>query len=100
MNINTYGKTYTFYDSSRQFLITVKTEFLHRCFDPATHDVYDLNTQYLLSKFLHNPAGPAVVDTFTGLNQYWIDGKRLSDKDSEQFSARIRYEGKLMDLIS
>ncbi len=98
--ITPVGKTYTFYDASKQFLLTVKSEFLNRCWLPSAYDVYTLNTEYFLSKFLHNPTGPAIVDVINGINQYWINGKRLTDEDGETFALRAKYEDKLMDLIS
>lgn len=91
------GELYTFLDCSGQFQFTVKTEFLNRCYRPNDYDTYTLNNTYYITKWLHNPSGPAVVDTVNKTQQWWINGKLIPQEEAERMMHRLKFNDKLLN---
>jgi len=93
--------THTFQDSRKKFTLTVKIEFLKKCEKPIEYDAYDLNNKFCMFKFLHNPAGPALIRHEDNYEEYWIDGKNLAHANPElnkKMKHTNKFNKKLEDL--
>lgn len=93
------NELYTFKTCCGRYQITVKGSFLQRCRTPSDWDTYDLNNQFGMAKFIHNPSGPAIIDFEHNLVQYWLDGKHLTREEGEKIAHQFHFNNKLMDVL-
>lgn len=76
------GECITFITGCGRFQISVKPEFVRKYGEGVLkEDIYNLNVRYNFSKYLHNPLEAAIVDLQYGVEQYFIDGRKLTDKE-------------------
>lgn len=74
---------YTFKDKDQRYELSVKTEFLQKCPKPEDYTAFELNEQFYMWKYLHNPDGPAIIrfdqkdkdDPTQPRHEYWINGE-------------------------
>ncbi len=87
----------------KKFTLCVKNNFLEKCSNPETMSSFDLNNKHYLFKFLHNPAGPAVIRHKDNRKSYWVDGVCL-DKEDPARAKKIEFDSnfsaKLDDIVN
>ena len=73
-----------FFSSSGEYRYSVTLEFLTICPFPERATDRELFCTYSITKYLHNPHGPAFVHIPTGYEEYWKNGQELSDAARER----------------
>lgn len=73
------NKTITFNSSCGRFTFTAFTSFVEKHPEAIGHDVYDLMVRFDLKKYLHNDAGPAIIDNQSGNVDFWMNGKKVDN---------------------
>jgi len=92
--------TYTFFECSGRYRFTVKMEFIYkRCSHPDKFDCYDLMIVYGMRQYLHNTAGPAIVDTKEKIDQWWINGSPVAKVHVERTIHHHSFHDKLINDI-
>ena len=75
------NETITFISSDR-FQITVLLSFVEKYGESILEeDLWNLNTKYGVSNYLHNRLDAAIVDMKYGTKQYWLNGEQMTDKE-------------------
>jgi hypothetical protein len=67
---------------NNEFEVTVKVSFFKEGFDPGKITIQELLKDQELFRYLHNPAGPAIVNVKNGYKSYWLNGKPLTEEDA------------------
>lgn len=92
------AETFTFVDKSGLFEWTFKREALKN-FDILKDATWENLHQYKFQEFLHNTKGPAVRHTKVPFEQYYINGKLLSDEEAEKMKHDIQFHEKFDKVI-
>ena len=93
---------WSFKDCTGAYTFTAKIKFKKKCYQPEDYDVYNLNTLFNMSQYLHNPVGPAIIKP-NGEVEYWMDGVNLTfcDKDAANVIENYyKFNDKLLDIIN
>ena len=72
------SKTYTFKNEKVQ--VTVKSDFLIKCPDPESIDMFTLINDFNLFDYLHNTEGPAFVGAMSSIKLWAVHGQVFDDE--------------------
>ena len=86
---------YTFTSVCGRFDVTVRYNFCNRCNNASDHSFYDLINTYNITRYLHNPNGPAIINKETGEVQYWLNG----ENKTEITIHNAKFHNSLMDIL-
>ena len=93
-------ETYTFISDNKIFQTTIKSEFLKIIAKPETVPYEQLMTEHGMSQYLHNPHGPAVKVLRNNYEEYWLDGKKVSEEVEAKIKHNIKFHGELEDILN
>ena len=94
------SEVYTFTTKCDKFVISVKPEFLKECNKPEEIDLFLLLTKHKIVQHFHNPSAPALCRKKDNYQEYWIDGKKLDEKDAKLIEHNYKFNDKLMNTIN
>lgn len=80
--------------SFKDFEIWVKPEFLTLCDVQKVH-IFDMFKDHKLFDYLHNDAGPAIVNHQNGEVNYIINGKPATEEEIERIKHNVDFNGRL-----
>lgn len=95
--------TYTFNDKEKKFQLTVSKDFLETCPNPEKYTHQQLNADFYMFRYLHNPDGPAVIRLRDGRKEYVLNTTFLNVEDPETMEKIIhkeKFQGRLETLIN
>jgi hypothetical protein len=81
------------------FEIAVKSEFLKIIPDPEKHPLDKLMSDNNLANYLHNPHGPAILVLRSGYGEYWLDGKKCDEAQTERIKHNVNFHDKLENIL-
>lgn len=62
------------------FFFSVKEEFMQKCQNPDTVEIYELMNKYNMNEYIHSETGPAIIVTIQDQKFYYMNGKQLDEE--------------------
>lgn len=92
--------TYTFNCLDNIFTFTIKKEFLQHCAEPSKMDRNKLFTELKMGTYLHNPYGPALTVISKKYDEYWLEGKRVSEEVAAKIKHQVSFHNDLEKILT
>lgn len=92
-------ETLRFIGIDKKYEFVVKAEFAQLYPDYMTKKTYNLIADCKINNYLHNPSGVAITRFDNNQQEYWIDGKKLSDEESKLIKHKEEFDKNFFDTI-
>lgn len=99
-------ETYTFSPKKApEFIYTVKADFLTKVPNPEECSNHELWDQHAIFQYLHNPSGPALVNTASKDKDgkpkevFFLNGKKVSDDERDKIIYSNNFKKDIRDAL-
>lgn len=92
-------ETKSFIANGNKYQFTVKIEFMKKV-DVTEWSVYELMSKFQMANYLHNSIGPAIIHLDTGHQEFWLNGKQVSEETASKMRHTISFNNDLMDMLN